>query len=510
MPVDESAPSAGRPFPEVFPAGRDLEPTPADRAAVRRQRELLGPDVPASEWQIQQIEALQTRHPEITFDNRRDRLDDPFRLPFSRVDGTQKVVLTTERVLVRRTDWDDGADGDGSELRAVLTQQGFVAEPDESPSAHVHRARSGGAAESGPLLRLTYPNPMTADELMAIFDDVRGRRLTISQDHILPCNVVLKSKSAILSTELSVPYPPPWAQPDGNPITVAVVDTGVNIENRLDGWLAGTEDDDNRDPLDEYSNDGTHTADGYLDYSAGHGTFVAGIIALVSPTTKVRIYRAIDSDGIGSEVTVGAAIKQAATDGAAVINLSLGTDTIDDHEPLGLADAFEFLAANYPDVVVVAAAGNSGSTTPTWPSAFPGVISVGALRPDRQPADWSNHGAAITIWTIGEGILSTFVLGTEESGTETGPGSRFDGNHLWGIGSGTSFAAPQIAGAIARLVQNPDRANLVPPVHSALDAVRYLTSDLNSFPVTDSYVENGLPVTTVCRGVQLLPGIPSA
>ena len=63
MPVDESAPSAGRPFPEVFPAGRDLEPTPADRAAGRRQRELLGPDVPASEWQIQQIEALQTRHP---------------------------------------------------------------------------------------------------------------------------------------------------------------------------------------------------------------------------------------------------------------------------------------------------------------------------------------------------------------------------------------------------------------------------------------------------------------
>ena len=157
-------------------------------------------------------------------------------------------------------------------------------------------------------------------------------------------------------------------------------------------------------------------------------------------------------------------------------------------------------------VLVVAAAGNSGSTTPTWPSAFPGVISVGALRPD-QPADWSNHGAAITIWTIGEGILSTFVLEPRNPGQRPAPAagsSHPPGGHR---------VRHLVRGSADRRGHRPAGREPGPGkpcpsrAHCAgCGAVPDLGPE--QFPGHRLVCRDGLPVTTVCRGVQLLPGIP--
>jgi subtilisin family serine protease len=53
-----------------------------------------------------------------------------------------------------------------------------------------------------------------------------------------------------------------------------------------------------------------------LDFSAGHGAFVTGIIQQVAPTADIRVYRAVQSDGIGSELDIAGALLQAARDGA--------------------------------------------------------------------------------------------------------------------------------------------------------------------------------------------------
>ena len=73
------------------------------------------------------------------------------------------------------------------------------------------------------------------------------------------------------------------------------------------------------DPLDRFP---LRRPDGYLDLAAGHGTFVAGIVRQVAPRAEVTVYRAVDSDGVGTEVTVACEMIRAVKEGAQIINLS--------------------------------------------------------------------------------------------------------------------------------------------------------------------------------------------
>ena len=99
----------------------------------------------------------------------------------------------------------------------------------------------------------------------------------------------------------------PTAETTTEAVPVAVIDTGIAGSLRDDGWLAGVrERDDNRDPRDALP------PDNRLDLGAGHGTFVAGIIEQVEPGAEVRMYRGLDSDGIGSEESVASAMVLAA------------------------------------------------------------------------------------------------------------------------------------------------------------------------------------------------------
>jgi subtilisin family serine protease len=103
----------------------------------------------------------------------------------------------------------------------------------------------------------------------------------------------------------------------------------------------------------------------------------------------------------------------------------------------------------------VAAAGNEGDTEPTYPAAFKGVIAVGARQaPDGGRACFSNHGIWVDACAMGQRVHSTFfdIEATPEElppgclpGPPPGP-QQFRGFATW---SGTSFAAPCVAGAIA-------------------------------------------------------------
>jgi subtilisin family serine protease len=227
----------------------------------------------------------------------------------------------------------------------------------------------------------------------------------------------------------------------GTGVTVGVIDTGATAHEWLAGSFLATPDD--FDPVDTDDN-------GELDVQAGHGTFVAGIILQHAPGATVRIERVLDHHGEAEVQSVANAIVSLGRTGVDIINLSLGGYSRGNNEPKPIRDA---LAALRPDVVVVAAAGNHDpekhrglkATRKFWPAASPSVVAVAALNPVRgnskpKRAPFSNFGEWVDVSAVGVGQVSTFLTFNDKRG------SKFDGFATW---SGTSFAAPAVAGAIA-------------------------------------------------------------
>ncbi|MGE5293043.1 MAG: S8 family peptidase [Micromonosporaceae bacterium] len=270
----------------------------------------------------------------------------------------------------------------------------------------------------------------------------------------------------------------------GTPTKVAIIDTGIAEEKRRDRWLNDIDRDGNIDPLYEFSPDGKR----YLDLDAGHGTFIAGIIKQVAPGAKIKVYRALDSDGVGTEVGVACAMIRAVKEDAEILNLSLGCQTLDDQPPIAIKAALEVISElehRYGrEVLVVAAAGNFGDTRPCWPAAFREVVSVAGLAPDMLPSQWSTHGFWVTCSTIGQGLRSTYVEGRQS--IEFDPTPHTFGPDAWAAWNGTSFAAPQITGALARLHQEKKL-----PLREALQKVLAV----------------GRPIPDFGQALKILPGI---
>ena len=306
----------------------------------------------------------------------------------------------------------------------------------------------GCADLRGRVIRLTHPT-MTGEELSGLARELRSLGHAAAVCNVTPTGPVSK---AIGGPEPTAP--PPGSTPDGpcpgTPCRVAVIDTGITPELRADGWLAAVPRGDATDPLDAFPTPG---GDGMLDLDAGHGTFVAGIIQQAAPDADIRVYRAVDSDGIGGELEVACAMIRAVRDGAQIVNLSLGCQTQDDVPPIALQAALDVIAEieqqDGREVIIVAAAGNFGDERPCWPGAFDRVVSVAAVDASLAPVPWSSHGAWVTCATVGEGQRSTFVPGQEA--TPDGQHLSQFGQDAWAVWSGTSFSAPQIAGALARM-----------------------------------------------------------
>jgi Subtilase family len=239
----------------------------------------------------------------------------------------------------------------------------------------------------------------------------------------------------------------PAGSPAGAGIRVGVIDTGIDPRavGADHGWLAGTGvDAANEDLLDSVP-----APDGYLDGGAGHGTFVAGLVRQAAPGCDVTVIRALDSDGVGTEFSVAEALFDLADtdDPPQVLNLSLACLATEELAPVAISAALDRLLERHPGTVVVAAAGNDGAATPTWPAAHKAVLAVGAADGDA-PAAYSNRGWWVDFSVPADGVVSTYVRGTAAAADRPGAAPVVhDGDYAaW---SGTSFAAPQVAGAIA-------------------------------------------------------------
>ena len=248
----------------------------------------------------------------------------------------------------------------------------------------------------------------------------------------------------------------------GAGVRVAVLDTGVDRSHPL---LAGRllPGFDFVDWDDDPSEVGSTANAGY-----GHGTHVAGLVAMAAPGAMLMPLRVLDADGLGNAWVLAEALlyavdpdgNPATDDGAHVINLSLGSlartriidtiaqiascaaavpdDPIGDRSDPGYGDDLVRCGAGNGAVIVASAGNDASGSVKEYPAAEGayGLLAIAASTSANKLASFSNTGSWIDMAAPGEGITSIV------------PGG-------YGTWSGTSMAAPLTAGTAA-LVRSLD------------------------------------------------------
>jgi thermitase len=213
--------------------------------------------------------------------------------------------------------------------------------------------------------------------------------------------------------------PQAWDVTTGSPnINIAILDTGV--------------DQDHPDLADKIVSNINLTSSPTADDIHGHGTHVAGIAAATTNngvgvaglgyTSTIMNVKVLGDGGAGTYSSLVSGIIWAADNGAEIINMSLGGSSYS----TTLENAVNYAWSN--GVVVVAAAGNAGSSTPCYPAAHANCMGVAATSGYDALASFSNYGNWVDVAAPGVGIYATL----KDSG--------------YGYKSGTSMASPHVAG----------------------------------------------------------------
>ncbi len=273
---------------------------------------------------------------------------------------------------------------------------------------------------------LQIPDTLSTERAQQLIQTLEGVRM-VEPD--VPAAIDVTSSDPLYGQQWFLPHvgaEDAWSLELGSrDLIVAVVDTGVDASHPdLAGRVLEGYDFVNKD---------TTTADDH-----GHGTHVAGIIAasgedgtgVAGMAWRIRILpvKVLDAQGSGYYSDIIAGIRYAADQGAAVINLSLSG---------GASSAILQEAVDYArsrGSLLVAAAGNDALDSLGYPAACRGVTSVGAVDENDVSATFSNRGEGLDLVAPGLDIYSDYK------------GKGFASM------SGTSMAAPQVAGAAALLL----------------------------------------------------------
>ena len=245
--------------------------------------------------------------------------------------------------------------------------------------------------------------------------------------------------------------PQAWDITTGNSdVVVAVIDTGIlsghpDIQGQLspDGYDFISLESISQDG-DGIDDDPEDVGDDMQGGSSFHGTHVSGTIAAATNNgigvagiafqSKIMPLRALGVGGGLSSDIMEAMLYAAGLENdsgttpnqrADIINMSLGGGSFSQAEQ----EIVEQVRSE--GVIIIAAAGNKNSSTPSYPAAYEGVVSVSAVGPEKELAPYSNYGTTIDVAApggdfskdinndgYGDGVLST-------SGDDSSPGTQF-------------------------------------------------------------------------------------
>ena len=242
--------------------------------------------------------------------------------------------------------------------------------------------------------------------------------------------------------------PEAWGKTTGSDeIVIAVLDTGFVLDHEdlvgrfIDGWDVIGGDSDPSLPA------GGGTA-------VSHGTLVSGVIAGIADNSKgvagldwnVRIMpiRVMDNNGGGNTATVTAGINYAFSNGADIINMSLGGDNGDSVLESAINNAYN------SGITLVAASGNDSRLGISYPAKYQNVIAVGSSDSSDIRAASSNYGPELDIVAPGVSIMTTATIWN---------GSGYTTNQ-YGSASGTSLAAPYVSALVSLVVSVGDYSPL--------------------------------------------------
>jgi subtilisin family serine protease len=233
----------------------------------------------------------------------------------------------------------------------------------------------------------------------------------------------------------------------GEGVTVAVLDSGVDRTHPdLDDVVVGAKD---------FTGSG-NTKDGY-----GHGTHVASI-ALgsgdasggtnrgVAPGADLLVGKVLDDSGHGEMSWIIDGMEWAAGKGADVVNMSLGEaeNYTDGTDPAAVA--LDTLSARHGTLFVVAAGNEGQYGTVSTPGSASSALTVGAVDDADEVAPFSSRGPRALDQAIKPDVTAPGVEIVAARAVGTRPGSGTGRYTAW---SGTSMAAPHVAGAAAVLKQ---------------------------------------------------------
>ncbi len=200
-----------------------------------------------------------------------------------------------------------------------------------------------------------------------------------------------------------------------------------------------------------FSGHGSWSSDGN-----GHGTHVAGtMVALnnndgvigVLPSAKAGVHIVKIFNDAGNWTTASnliQAIQSCKDAGAKVVNMSLGGGSASTTEQTAMTNFYN------GGMLLVAAAGNSGNTSLSYPASYDAVVSVAAVDSSRNLASFSQRNAQVELAGPGVAVNSTWNNGGYNSI------------------SGTSMASPHVA-AVAALVWSNHAQCTAPQIRSALN-----------------------------------------